>query len=78
MGGGAYIWLKAGRQVPESVKQAEIRLAGLPTILHIARSGTRERARRRRKGHAMVVSTPISAKYGYGRRLYPLLSRSQF
>jgi hypothetical protein len=41
MGGGAFIWLKAGSQVQESAKQAEIRLAGLLKILHIARSATK-------------------------------------
>jgi len=36
MGGGAFILLKAGRLWPESAKQAEIRLAILLKILHIA------------------------------------------
>jgi hypothetical protein len=35
MGGGAFILLKAGRNRPESAKQAEIRLAGLLKILGI-------------------------------------------
>ena len=38
MGGVAFILLKAGRQGPESAKQAEIRLASLLKILQIARS----------------------------------------
>ena len=37
MGGVAFILLKAGRRRPESAKQAEIRLASLLKILHIAR-----------------------------------------
>jgi hypothetical protein len=37
MEGGAFILLKAGRFGPESAKQAEIRVAGLPKILNIAR-----------------------------------------
>jgi hypothetical protein len=37
MGGGAFILLKAGRPWPESAKQAEIRLAILLKILHVAR-----------------------------------------
>jgi hypothetical protein len=36
MGGGAFILLKVGRPWPESAKQAEIRLAILLKILHIA------------------------------------------
>jgi hypothetical protein len=36
MGGGAFILLKVGRPRPESAKQAEIRLAILLKILHIA------------------------------------------
>jgi len=39
MGGGGFILLKTGRSGPESTKQAEIRLAGLPKILNIYRSG---------------------------------------
>jgi hypothetical protein len=39
MGGGAFILLKAGRPERESMKQAEIRLASLPKIAGIARSG---------------------------------------
>jgi hypothetical protein len=35
MGGGAFILLKAGQRWPESSKQAEIRLANLPKMLHI-------------------------------------------
>jgi hypothetical protein len=37
MGGGAFILLKVARRRPESAKQAEIRLAILLKILHIAR-----------------------------------------
>jgi hypothetical protein len=37
MGGVAFILLKAGRTGPESAKQAELRLASLLKILHIAR-----------------------------------------
>jgi len=36
MGGETFILLKAGRPRPESAKQAEIRLAILLKILHIA------------------------------------------
>jgi hypothetical protein len=39
MGGAAFILLKAGQTRPESAKQAEIRLAILPKILRIVRSG---------------------------------------
>jgi hypothetical protein len=34
MGGEAFILLKAGRSGPESAKQAEIRLAIFPKLLH--------------------------------------------
>jgi hypothetical protein len=37
MAGGTFILLKVGRSWPESAKQAEIRLAILLKILHIAR-----------------------------------------
>jgi hypothetical protein len=63
MGGGAFILLKAGRPWPETAKQAEIRLAILLKILHIACSGG-ESPRQGRKGHAMVVFTAISEGYG--------------
>jgi hypothetical protein len=46
MGGGAFILLKAGHQRPESAKQAEIRLAGLLRILHIADCGAKRRSQR--------------------------------
>ena len=39
MGGVAFILLKAGQPGPESAKQAEISLASLLKILHIARFG---------------------------------------
>jgi hypothetical protein len=39
MGGVAFILLKNGRTGPETAKQAEIRLASLRKILHIARFG---------------------------------------
>jgi len=57
MGGGAFILLKAGRLWPESAKQAEIRLAILLKILHIARFGTlssRQGWKEGCKGPAMV------------------------
>jgi len=63
MGGGCFILLKAACSGPESAKQAEIRLADLLKILHIAGSG-RESARRRRAAHAMVVWPRISPRYG--------------
>jgi hypothetical protein len=39
MGGAAFILLKAGLSGPETVKQAEIRLAGLLKILDIGQFG---------------------------------------
>jgi len=36
MGGGAFILLKVGHLWPKTAKQAEIRLANLLKILHIA------------------------------------------
>jgi hypothetical protein len=63
MGGGRFILLKAGCPGAESAKQAEIRLADLLKILHIARLGPKP-ARRRRKAHAMVVRLRISVRYG--------------
>jgi hypothetical protein len=39
MGGVAFILLKDGQPGPETAKQAEIRLASLRKILHIARFG---------------------------------------
>ena len=41
MGGGAFILLKSRPPGPESAKQAEIRLAGLPKILRIAGPGAK-------------------------------------
>lgn len=46
MGGGAFILLKTGRSGPESTKQAEIRLAGLPKLLNISAPGTKIRSQR--------------------------------
>jgi hypothetical protein len=40
IGAAAFILLKAGVSGQESAKQAEIRLAGLPTILCIGRCGS--------------------------------------
>jgi hypothetical protein len=41
MGGGAFILLKVGQSWQKTAKQAEIRLAGLPTILSKLRSKRR-------------------------------------
>jgi hypothetical protein len=49
MGGGAFLLLKTGRQVPESAKQAEIRLAILLKILKIVRFWRRKPWRGRAK-----------------------------
>jgi hypothetical protein len=51
MGGGAFILLKVGQSWRKTAKQAEIRLAGLPTILSILRPKGRNSAEIR----AMVV-----------------------
>src|ERR1700722_7566043 len=42
MGGGAFIWLKAGRKQPESSEQAEIRLADLSRILWTGRPSAKK------------------------------------
>ena len=47
MGGGTFIWLKAGRGVLESAKQAEIGLANLLKILSIVRHTARSEGGRR-------------------------------
>jgi hypothetical protein len=54
MGNGAFILLKVGQRWPESSKQAEIRLANLPKMLHIVPCWD-EIPRQGGKGHAMVV-----------------------
>jgi hypothetical protein len=59
MGGEAFILLKAGQTGPESAKQAEIRLASLPTILH-NRPSPGETPRKRRKAH---LEAAVSAGY---------------
>jgi hypothetical protein len=51
MGGGRFIWLKVGHGRRKTAKQAEIRLASLPTILWILRS----RGRNYRGTRVMVV-----------------------
>jgi hypothetical protein len=52
MGGGSFILLKVGQSRRKTSKQAEIRLAGLPTILSILRSVGRSSPETR----AMVVA----------------------
>ena len=65
MGGGAFTLLKVGRPGPESAKQAEIRLAILPKILHIARfRKAKIRSRKAEMHMLMVVWAGISAGYG--------------
>jgi hypothetical protein len=63
MGGGAFILLKAGRNWPESAKQAKIRLAILLKILYTSRSGG-EFPPRWTGAHARVVSAGVSVRYG--------------
>jgi hypothetical protein len=60
MGGGRFILLKVGQSPLETAKQAEIRLAGLPTILSILPS----RGRNLPEIRAMVVAAANSAGYG--------------
>jgi len=54
MGNRAFILLKVGQHWSESSKQAEIRLANLPKMLHIVPCWD-EIPRHGGKGHAMVV-----------------------
>jgi len=79
MGGVAFILLKAGQPGPESAKQAEISLASLLKILHIARFGDQRPLAKERQRHAMVV---FGADFRWiwliCRELYVLLFRSQF
>jgi hypothetical protein len=63
MGGGAFILLKAGRNWPESAKQAKIRLAILLKILYTSRSGG-EFPSPWTEAHARVVSAGVSVRYG--------------
>jgi hypothetical protein len=49
MGGGAFILLKVGQSCRKTAKQAEIRVAGLPTIL------SRLRSKRRNSPEARAV-----------------------
>ena len=61
---GAFIQLKTGLAERESTKQAEVLLAGLPTILGIRLRHGREPVAKDLKLHSEVVRTPISAGYG--------------
>jgi hypothetical protein len=64
MGGGAFILLKAGRNRPESAKQAESGLAGLWKILGIGGMGVPKPSPIVEKNAAITVPTPISGGYG--------------
>jgi hypothetical protein len=78
MGGGAFLLLKTGRQVPESAKQAEIRLAGLLKILGIAGPGRRMRSQNAQSTCNGCVEAYFPKIWLIGRGTRFLLSRSQF
>jgi len=63
MGNGAFILLKAGRRWPESSKQAEIRLANLPKMLHYRPVPGRKSLAKEAKDMRWLYSA-ISAGYG--------------
>jgi hypothetical protein len=64
IGAAAFNPLKAGVWRQQSAKQAEIRLAGLPTILNIGPIAQEKSARRTSGAHARVVGAGTSARYG--------------
>jgi hypothetical protein len=82
IGGGAFLLLKAGCEGPETAKQAEIRLAGFPTILAVGRSGepdeSLQESRTAKKMQILVVVAQIPEDMANVPNFEFLLSGSQY